>query len=126
MCNLSSAENQGEFERIAVFQEALTLFDLRIDVVLVDANGQTNPFHLTPLLVGFLLLVSLSLTVQVLSKVHDAAHRREHRGRHLNQIKSHLFGQGQRFRGAHHASLHIRAIFSDQPYGLRFDLFVSA
>lgn len=99
---------------------------LGIDVVSIDTNGQADSLHFTPLLVGFLLLVSLALTVEMLSKVHDTAHRREHRRGHLYQIESHLFGQGQRFRGAHHASLHVRAIFSDEPNGLGFDLFVSA
>ena len=46
MCSFSSAENQGEFERIAVFQEASTLIELHFDVMLAGAKTEANALNL--------------------------------------------------------------------------------
>ncbi len=114
MCSFSSAENQGEFERIAVFQEASTLIELHFDVMLAGAKTEANALNLAAFLTRFVLLLLLPLTVQVLPVVHNAADRRMNGGRDLKEVEPVLFCKGPRLLNAHNAARNVHFLIGNQ------------
>lgn len=92
--------------------------------MLIGSNGETNPFDLATLLVRFVLLLNLTLTVQMLSKVHDATHRWEHRRGHFHEIEPHFSGELQSFGRAHHSCREPCFFIRDQTHSLSSDFFV--
>ena len=90
---LATAEQDHCFDLVASLQEALSAFALRLVVVLVNLQAETNLFEDGVRLVAPGLFRLLRRFVLELAKVHDLRDGRLGVGSNLNQIQVGLAGQ---------------------------------
>ena len=117
-----AAKEDRRLHLVAVFQEALDMFLLELVIVLVDLRAKLDLLDLDHLLVLARLARPLLLLVLILPEIHDAADRRDRRGRNLDQVEPLLLRDGQRLRRRHDAEL--CAVVVDHPDFADADPFV--
>ncbi|KAF5045331.1 hypothetical protein DSECCO2_482370 [anaerobic digester metagenome] len=124
MRHLASTEKDRDLAAVPVLDEAADVLDLGQQVVVVGVRPEFDflDLDLGLALLGFLGL--LLFLVEILAVVHDLADRRLGVGRHLDQVKTQLFGTFQGLGHAHDAQL--VPVISYNPDFLGPDLLVPA
>jgi hypothetical protein len=112
--HLSPAETQGHLDAIAIFDKALDLPSLGVEVVLVRLRAKANLFHEHDLLVLAGLPVLLLLLVLEATVVDQAGHRGDRRGGNFYEIEPARAGHGEGFLGGQDAEL--LAVLTDESY----------
>lgn len=96
------AENDADFDFVAVLQKAARLLDLEVDVVVAGLGTQSNFLELRLVLLR-VLRVSLFLFVLELAVIHDSADGRTNIRRDFNEIETGLNGLLQSLAGGNNA-----------------------
>ena len=94
MADLAPAEADRDLHPVAVVQELGRTASLDLEVVDVDLDAQPHLLEGLRLLLLLLFALALLQLVLVLAVVEDAAHRRNRRGRDLDEIEPLLLRQG--------------------------------
>ena len=105
MGHLPAAESDRDLDAVAVGDELLRVFELRIEIPDVDARRHPNLFDLHHVLVFSGLFFPLALLEPVFAVVHELAHRRGCLGRDLHQIQPPLVRNVQSVGGGHDTQL---------------------
>ena len=122
MGHLPAAESDRDLDAVAVGDELLRVFELRIEIPDVDARRHPNLFDLHHVLVFSGLFFPLALLEPELAVVHQLAHGGIGLRRNLDQVQALLIGDLQGLRRRHDAEL--LALGTDQANLLVSDLLV--
>jgi len=91
--HLTAAEPDGDLELVALVEEPLRGFDLRLDVVVVDLRRHPDLFPGDGLLLLLGVLGLLLLLVPVLPEVEDLGHRRRRVRGDLDEVPPLALGE---------------------------------
>ena len=105
VADLAPAEADGDLDAIPVLEELSSSSRLHLEIVDVDLDAQPDLLEGLRLLLLLLFALPLLELVLVLPVVEDAAHRRDGRWRHFDEVQPLLLGQRERLEGRHHAEL---------------------
>ncbi len=119
---LAAHKAQIDFDLVAVEQEATSMTNLHIDVVIVRAWSHLDLFHRDHGLFFLGFFFFLFVFILPLAVIHDFASGRSRGGRDLKKIQTSGFGDRQRFTRGHHSDHLSRLV--DQAHLLGEDLTV--
>src|SRR5258706_6909472 len=105
---------EGGLHLITIAEEPDCVLELEIVVVLVDVGPELDLFEVDDFLLLLRDVSLLLLLVEELAEVHDAAHRRLSRRRHLHEVENLLLCPPQSLFDRHDAGL--RAVSFDQAH----------
>ena len=123
MTDFTSSETDADFHLVAVLQKFVCFFDFYLNIMCIDAGGQTQFLYINSflLLSGFFFF--LCLIEFVFTVVHNAAYGRFRLGRDVDQIEVCFIGQLLGFSGRNDTKLF--AVFVNQSDFLVPNLFVN-
>lgn len=122
MRHFTSAETNRHLDLVTISDEAESIFDLEIDIMVADAGRQPDLFCFNDLLILAVHLFAFGLLKAVFAEIHDAANRRCGGRRDHNEVKALFLGTFQRFIGRHDTEL--GTIRSDHANLSGLDLFI--
>ncbi len=105
MRHLSAAEAHGDLDSVSVRKEFLSVFQLGVKVIRINAGRHANLLYFDDALILLSFLFLFPLFETELAIVHYLAHGRDGARSDFNQIKVVLFGDFQRFFGRHNSEL---------------------
>jgi hypothetical protein len=122
--SLTTTEEHGELDLVAVVKELASLVDLDAQVVIVDLRAKADFLELALFGVAARLLLFLFLLVLPLPIVHDLADRWTREGRDFDEVQLRFFSAAFGFVKFDNADL--RVVLVDEANGGDSNLFVDA
>ena len=118
--HLPASESQGDFRFVTGLKELNELPEFNLVITFVRTRTEFDFLYVNLLLLAFRGLMFLVLFKQVLSKIHNSAHRRiRHRG-NFNEVQSLVFGQTNRRGDSHDPCLLTIRAYNPHFGGLDF------
>ncbi len=105
MNDLSSSEDDRNFDLVTIPEEAKDMFLLKLIIVLIGLRSEFDLFDLDMLLLLLRLMLFFLLLVHILAMVHDLAYRRLRCRRDLYEVKSPFISNSERLRDRHDPKL---------------------